>query len=296
MLLLVALSGRFLHAKIGGKMKYKLIILCLALLCCSNAYAATVGNTSDTKIPYGPGIFDMHDNYYNKGNNFGSFRMGFDGEWIFDRDLDPGDGKTSGDLEGQKYLFKIGYAIAERVEPYIKVGVSNLKTYWNEQSQPIEAKGEDGFVLGGGGKVLIFDIPEHRIRISCDGHYLFTDSEIKKAKVGAAVSPVSADEFEVKEWQITGILSMEFPISYDKYNSAAVYSLIPYVGFAYFDSEVKSQFTHNGREYNIGKAKNDSNFLLIGGCDFTSPQNIVFNIEGRFIGETAASSGLTVKF
>jgi len=271
-------------------MKRLLIIVSLVILSTQSAYAAAAGNTSDTKIPYGPGIFNMQN------SGAGSFKMSFDGDWIFDRDLEPGEGKTSGDLEGQKYLFRMAYTFAERVEPYLQVGVSNLKTCWNEQNQPIEAKGEEGFIIGGGGKVLIFEVPEHHLRFSCDGHYLFTDSEIKKAEIGTAVSPVTADEFEVKEWQITGILSMEFPLGYDRYNSAAVYSLIPYVGVAYFDSDVKSQFTYNGREYNIGNANNEDNFLFIAGCDFTSPENIVFNIEGRFVGETAASSGLTVKF
>jgi hypothetical protein len=36
--------------------------------------------------------------------------------------------------------------------------------------------------------------------------------------------------------------------------------------------------------------------MLVTGCDITSPQDVSLNIEGRWLGETAGSAGLTVKF
>jgi len=268
----------------------RVLILIIILLYAQIAFAATAGNVSDPKIPYGPGIFNTKDSGY------GPITLSFDGEWIFDRDLDDSGAATSADLEGQQYLFKVGYTFAEVVQPYITLGVSTLRTFWNQGGQELRVKAEEGLVIGGGGKVHVFEIPDNKLKLSLDGHYLYTDAGIQKSEISGISRSVSAEEFTIAQWQITGIISMEFPLNYDRYNSAAVYSLIPYVGLAYFDSAVDTKFTFGGTDYSIGDTDNKDKFLLIGGLDFTSPENIVFNVEGRFIGEMAASSGLTVKF
>jgi opacity protein-like surface antigen len=271
-------------------MRFFIITLLFLLLFAGISFAANAGDTSSPDLPYGSGICNWST------PDRGALKASFDGEWVFDRDLDAKLNATSADIEGQKYLFRIGYTFFNRVEPYAKLGVSHLRMSWNEAGSDIKLTARDGFAVGGGGKVLVFEIPDYKIRLSADGHYLYTEPGIKKINVDDVTRSVSAQEFKVAEWQIAGIISMEFPLSYDRYNPASVYSLIPYVGVAYFDSDIKAKFTYNSNEYSVGDAENKDKILLIGGLDFTSPQNMVFNVEGRFIGETAASSGLTVKF
>jgi len=271
-------------------MAKKFFITGIILLFASSCFAATAGNTSDPKMPYGPGIANM------KASGLGPFKVGFDSECLFDKDLKGKSGISSAEIEGQRHLFKIGCTFAERIEPYVKLGISHLKTSWKQGNTQLKVKGEDAFTLGVGGKVLVYEIPEHRIRLSLDGQYLYTDLGVDNASVNAPYRSVTAAEFKIKEWQIAGIIGIELPVSYNKRDPAAIYSLVPYVGFAYFDSETDAKFTYSGTAYDLGKAENDNKFLFITGCDINAPEHVSLNIEGRWIGETAASGGLTIKF
>jgi len=269
----------------------RLAIVVALIFCAGSAFAGVAGNTSDPKTPYGPGISNL------EASGFGPLKFGFDVDWILNRDLEGGSGVTSADISGQKYMFRLGYTFANRIEPYMKLGFSHLTAAWDQVGQDIKTKGENAFAYGFGGKVLVFDVPEHRIRFSIDGNYFYSDADVEEAFVGSPLSNVSSTEFQISEWQIAGILSMEFLMSYDRYDTAAVYSIIPYLGLAYSDVEVDSSFqSRSGALYDIGKAEAEDKFLFITGCDINAPEDITLSVEGRWIGETAASGGLTLKF
>lgn len=269
----------------------KFFITGMILLFAGSCFAATAGNTSDPKTPYGPGLANM------QATGLGPLKVGFDGDWIFNKDLKGKNDISNAGIEGQWYLFRMGYTFAERVEPYVKLGMSHLETSWTQGNDNVKIKGTNAFTVGVGGKVLVCEIPEYRLRLSLNGQYLYTEPDIDKADINNMLNAVvSAAEFNVKEWQIGGILSIEFPLNYDKRDPAAIHSLIPYVGFAYFDSETKTKFTVGNTTYDLNKAENDNKFLLITGCDINAPNNASLNIEGRWVGETAASGGLTLKF
>jgi len=276
-------------------MAKKLIVMAIMILFTSSAFAGVAGNTSDPKTPYGPGISNL------EASGLGPIKLGFDVDWILGRDLEGGSGITNAEMEGQKYMLRLGYTFANRIEPYLKLGLSHFKASWDQGSEqaanPKKIKGENAMAWGLGCKALVFDIPEHGIRFSLDGNYFYTDAGVEEAYVGSPLTNVSATEFEVSEWQIAGILSREFLLNYDKYDTSAVYSIIPYVGLAYSDVEVNANFQSiAGAKYDIGAAESKDKFLLITGCDINSPENITLNVEGRWIGETAASGGLTLKF
>lgn len=269
----------------------KFFITGVILLFAGSGFAATAGNTSDPKTPYGPGLANM------QATGLGPFKVGFDADWIFGRDLEKKDSITDAETEGEWYLFRIGYTFAERIEPYVKIGMSHLKTSWDDNGTDLKVKGENAFAVGVGGKALVYEIPEYRLRLSLNGQYLYTEPDIDTAKVGILADRyVTATEYRVKEWQIASIISIELPLNYNRRDPAAIYSLIPYLGLAYFDSETKAKFVYTGRTYNLDKAENDNKFLLITGCDINAPNNASLNIEGRWVGETAASGGLTLKF
>jgi hypothetical protein len=274
-----------------GEMVKRIFIIGLVILWTSISYAAVAGDTSDPKIPYGPGIAGL------QASGFGPLKVSFDADWIFKKDLEGENNTSNPEFEGQWYLFRLGYNFFDRIEPYAKIGFSHLKTRWTENSKTIKVEGENALAVGVGGKVLAFEIPEHRIRFSIDGQYLYTDPGVEKAYVDNPTPNISAGEFKIAEWQIAGIVSMEFPLSYDKHDTSAVYSLIPYLGVAFFNSDIKANFTNSGvTRYDLGTAENSDKLLLITGCDVVSPQNISLNVEGRWIGESAVSGGLTAKF
>jgi len=269
------------------------IILSYAIISVHTSFALPAGNTSDPTIPYGKGVAKM------EASGLGPVKTSFDFDITFEKELKDEGSATESEIEGKNYLFRLGYTFADRFEPYVRIGVSHLETSWRERGQDVVCDSENGLAFGFGLKALVYEIPEHRIRFSFDGQYLYTDPDIENVTVDVPSRTVSTTEFEVKEWQIAGIVSMEFPLGsegrYGKTNPAAVYSLIPYVGLAYFDSEVKTKFTYV-YNYSINGTSNKDNFLLLTGCDIVSPEDVTLNVEGRFIGETAASGGCTVKF
>ena len=268
----------------------RVAVVACVLLYAGSCFAQVAGNTSDPKIPYGPGIANL------QASGIGPIKASFDVDWVFDKDLSGGSSVTSAESEGQKYLLRLGYTIADRFEPYIKLGTSHLKSSWHQNNVLVKMRGEDGFAFGIGGRGLLFDIPEHRIRFSMDAQYLYTDPGVKSAHIEGAERSVSASEFKVSEWQIAGIVSMEFIMNGDTSNPATPYSVIPYLGIAYADSKTDSKFTFAGTIYDIGSASSDDKFVFLTGCDITAPENISINIEGRWVGETAASGGCTLKF
>jgi hypothetical protein len=269
-----------------------LVLTICALFIASTCFAQAAGNTSDPKIPYGPGVSNLKDSGIS-----GPIKVAFDFNNIFERKLKAGNSSADAELAGQEYLLRIGYGIADRFEPYAKFGVVHLKTNWTDSSNRyIKAKSDNGFGAGIGMKALVFDVPEHRLRLSLDGQYFYANPDIKKAHIDGVHSNISATEFKISQWQIAGILSMEFIIGGDKDNPATPYSILPYLGLAYSDSDTKVKFKSGSTSYDIGNAKNDKKVLFITGCDITSPENISINLEGRFIGETAGGGGCTVKF
>jgi hypothetical protein len=268
----------------------RLVLIVCILFFSGSGFAQTAGNTSDPKIPYGPGIANLKD------SGLGPIKISFDFDNIFDKDLAVTGSVSSAEMRGQQYMLRLGYNIIDRFEPYAKFGLVDLKTKWTQSGTHIKAHSEKGFGAGLGAKALVFEIPEHRIRLSLDGQYFHSNPDIADVRVNGAESAISATEFKISQWHIAAIASMEFIIGGDKDNPATPYSLLPYLGFAYADSSTKVKFASGGNNYDLGNAKHDKKVLFITGCDITSPENISLNIEGRFIGETAGSGGCTVKF
>jgi opacity protein-like surface antigen len=268
----------------------RLTVITVALLFCTTGFAQTIGNTSDPKVPYGAGIMRLKD------SGIGPLKLSFDFNNIFDKDLKADKGISNAELDGQEYMLRLGYNIADRFEPYVKFGVVNLKTKWDQSNKSFNVRSDQGIGAGLGAKFLAYEIPEHRIRLSLDAQYFHANPDIKDARIDGTQPNISATEFKVTQWHIAAIASMEFVLGRDKDNPAAPYSFIPYMGIAYTDSITKVSFKADSTSYDTGDLNNDNNFLFITGCDITSPEDISLNIEGRFIGETAGSGGCTVKF
>jgi opacity protein-like surface antigen len=266
------------------------IVLCV-LFFATNSFAQTAGNTSDPKIPYGPGIANLKDSV-----GIGPLKLSFDFDNVFEKDLKTTGAVADAETHGQQYMLRLGYNIVDRFEPYAKFGMVNMKTKWTQSGTHIKVHSDKDFGAGFGAKVLVFDIPEHKLRLSLDGQYFYSKPDISSVHIDGIQSNISASEFKISQWHIACILSMEFVIGGDKANPATPYSLLPYLGLAYADSSTDIKFKSGATNYDIGNAKNDQKILFITGLDITSPENIALNIEGRFIGETAGSGGCTLKF
>ncbi len=272
--------------------KISAAIFILLLFICPTIMAAPAGNPSDTKIPYGDGILKLKD-------TIGSVKVSLDVESIIDRELEGASDVTDAEMEGEWYLLRFGYPMFEDVfEPYVKFGLSHLETSWKENGIFIVIKGDNDLAWGLGARFLAYEIPRYNnLKFVVDWQYRSTDSDIDDVTVNDPSRTVSASEFKISEWQISGVVSMEFPLGKRKrYGKFDIYSIIPYVGIGYSDCKVEGKFTHSNTDYNIGDAESDDKVVLITGCDLLCQENLSLNAETRLIGETSVSGGATFKF
>ncbi|MFH0732159.1 MAG: hypothetical protein V2A72_04455 [Candidatus Omnitrophota bacterium] len=267
----------------------------LLLFVCAIASAAPAGNTSDPTIPYGDGFANLKD-------SIGSVKVSFDAETIFERDLEGASDVTQGSIDGQWYFLSFAYPLMEqRFEPYIKVGASHLTASWWENNTTVRVKGDNEMAWGLGAKFLAYEIPDYRVKFTLSGEYRNTHPDFDDVELEQPSRSVAASEFKVQEWQVGGIVSMEFQLgSKKRYPKTAIYSLIPYLGLAYSDCKVENRFIRTdvapNTGFDIGDAKSDKKAVFIAGCDLTCPENISLNVEGKLLGEKSASAGATVKF
>jgi len=68
-------------------------------------------------------------------------------------------------------MAKLGMTILNRIEPYVKVGTSNLETRWKHGGQAIEVDAKDAFAWGAGIKASIWDFKDLGLRLTGDVQY-----------------------------------------------------------------------------------------------------------------------------
>lgn len=285
-------------------LKFTVGILILLLFICCYTYAAPAGNTADTRMPPGDGFFHLKD-------SIGSVKLSFDFDAIIEKDLEADNSTNLVDeeIEGEWYMAKISYPIFNgKIEPYLKLGVADLEVSWKQNGKNIIIKGDNAMAWGAGIKFLAFEMPEHRVKFAIDTQYRTTNPDIADASVNVPSRTISAEEYEIQEWQIAGILSIEIPIATGRQGlrrrrkgrrhikRGEIYSLVPYVGIAYTDSKIEASFIESGTLYDVDDADNTDKVVLIGGADLLAPENVSINIEGRIIGEISLGGGATVRF
>jgi len=271
------------------------------LLFAGKAFAATVGSPADMTVPEASiftktkAVNDTLDFYESKPD----IKAGFDAEFIFKRKLDgsPSDNRNMR-IEGQNFGLKMSANFMNVIEPYVRIGTTNLTTKWEQHGQNIRVDAEPGFVLGGGAKVKVWEFENSGIKLTLDGQYRDFKTDVDKATIdGSAATASASDEiFEIKDWQMSLIVSKKFilPLNMQEYY------IIPYGGLTYSDSDVNVHFTQNttGLLYSTYNASDENNIGVVFGCD-VMPSLLgwyLLSFELRFINETAFTLAGTVKF
>ncbi len=278
--------------------KIWLCILPIFLYTCSVTFAAPAGNPSDPKMPRGASLFNLN-------HTIGTVKMGFDIEYIKERSLKSSEDIIEPELKGDWYLVRLGYPMFEGIlEPYLKLGVSELEIKWQQYGSNIVMKGDVDLAWGLGAQLLVYEIPDYDIKFTIDGQYRATEPDIDDVSVNIPSRSVTASDFDVRDWQIVAIASMELPLNQlgqgirkrRRARKTNIYTLVPYVGLGYSNTDIDGRFTYNGVDYDIGDARGDDKLVLLGGCNLVFPENASVNVEARLISEVSMSGGATFKF
>ncbi|NQV04763.1 MAG: hypothetical protein HQ532_04610 [Candidatus Omnitrophica bacterium] len=262
------------------------------------SYAATVGNSLDLDLPPRSALLreevieDAMDGY----EQIVKIKAALDLEFIFDKDLHTSFEMQGAEIKGQWQMFKLGVTIFNRVEPYIKIGTSELDVKWNQGPRTIEVGADSGFAWGAGVKGVIWEFEDLGLRLTGDAQYRKTEPDVGDISVSSVSVTDTGADFNIKEWQASLLLSRKFEVPLKWQN---IY-IVPYTGLSISDSTVDVSFIRAGdaADYSLFDANNDEIYGFILGCDIMPnlSSSFAYSMEVRLLSETSLTLGGAMKF
>ncbi len=224
-------------------------------------------------------------------------KVGLDIEVVTKRKIASITGDTSNvRLKGQSYMLKFSNNFHDLVEPYIKIGTSDLEIKWTRSGSDIKIETNPGFVWGIGFKAKVFEF-EDGLKLSLDAQYRDTDLNVDKIYFNG-VNPIYMNEkFEIDEWQVSLLGSKKLLLPMGKND----YYIVPYGGVTYSSMTVNARYTNVANPDGLFATYDASAYQPFGivlGCDIMPfyLSHYLLNCELRFLNETAFTLGGTIKF
>ncbi|NQT95954.1 MAG: hypothetical protein HQ572_05830, partial [Candidatus Omnitrophica bacterium] len=258
-----------------------LIIIGLACCFCPGSYAAPVGGSNP--------IID---------GNLVAFAFEYD--YIFDRDIKSSDISTGEISEQNTFYCKLSFKPVDFLSVYTKTGIANFKLESQLNNGNVyEENYESGFYVGGGASLTYEFVP--RVRATIDNQINWWRSDIDSGSYPSSISEISGHS-SAMEYQLAGILS--YKIDYKSLIHPAHGEwphLTPYAGVKYTHLKIDVDTTAKSGSTSIPVPdgyKNENKVGIICGADLTfeSLTGFSFNVEGRFLDETAISGYLNYNF
>lgn len=275
-------------------------IIVFMLWLTSFAYAITVGNPADLDLPPRSAMLKQQavDQTLDEYEETVKLKAALDIEILFDKDLHTTSEVKNAQMKGEYYMLKLGTTLFNRVEPYIKLGSSNLEVSWRNEAQEVLVETDPGFAWGGGLKAVFWEFEDIGLRITGDAQYRYTDPEVSHCSLDGYGIGNKGSTFEIEEWQASLLLSKKFEIPL-KWNNS-VY-LVPYTGVTFSDSNVDVRIVdqkNTAADYTLFKANNDSIYGFVAGLDIlpSLKSSYIYNIEVMLGNESALSLGGAMKF
>lgn len=278
-------------------MKNSIIIILFILSLATPCFALSVGGP-DMTVPEQSKF--LKDQAIKKALDRLEYNMNIkasvDADIIFKRKLtsSPAD-VLDAELDGHNFMLKFSSSFHDVVEPYIKVGTSNLKVTWDQHSSSVKVETDPGFAWGAGVKAKLWG-NDYGTKLTLDLQYRNISLDFEKATIGSATASTNGENFEVKELQTSLLLSKK----YIKPIGASDFYVVPYAGLTFSSLDVDVYFTNlnNGGLYSTYDASDENVFGFVLGCDVMPfyLSYYLLNFELRLINETAFTLGGTLKF
>ena len=262
----------------------------------------------------------------------GKISVGYDGEYIFDRDFKEKKGSSVNDISDEytvdvewktaveidkmyRNMVRISYGVFDNLDIYLKLGTADLElkqTYTESGSIPdaewtgvlekgtskINADAAFAYGIGAKGTVSLSE----SLFLGCDIQYIRHKNDF--------TGKGTWTEYNYDE--DTGDLTEEYQASADykgditfqewqvaPYVAAKLGNFVPYLGVKYSGVVTRIKYASvSGDDDDEDNAKDraDDHVGVFVGTDFKITENWKLNVEGRFVDETAVSMGLNYKF
>lgn len=203
---------------------------------------------------------------------------------IFDRDLSSSGDVTGGEVSDSNQTYaKLALGLGDNFNVYGKVGIANLeyKINWDvSRSQTL--KFDYGLLWGVGSSCLHEFENNFGVGVDVQFNMWYTDGD----SISGSNNPVFIDKGSLKNGELQSSLYLTY-----SYEADAGYTIVPYVGgyYAEFKADVDDsiKFRDDVYEYTAGDLEEDDNIGILIGTSLLVSENLSFNVEGRFISETA---------
>ncbi len=226
-----------------------------------------------------------------------NIKASLDAEIIAERELtsSPAD-VSSAELDGHNFMVKFSSNFYNVVEPYVKVGTSNLTVKWDQYGRNVKVETDPGFVWGAGVKAKLWGQKDYGVKLTLDLQYRDIDLDFDKAKIGGSSASTRNENFRIKEWQTSLLVSKRFMVPIGTKD----YFIVPYTGLSFSSLDANVYFTNvaSGSLYSTYNASDENVFGFVLGCDIMPfyLSYYLLNFEMRLINETAFTLGGTIKF
>lgn len=187
-------------------------------------------------------------------------------------------------------MLKVSYGVLENIDAYVKLGVADYKVkgdYYRSDSKYAEDKvnTETDFAYGFGLKGT-YNLGNDWL-VGCDLQYLRSKHKAKATETVVATGVSSSSDYKtgiVQEWHVA------------PYAGYKMGNFVPYLGVRYSDMNMKIKSPAAAGWIDSIEYEADGNVGVFLGTDYKIGEHWKFNIEGRFVDETAMSFGATYKF
>jgi hypothetical protein len=250
-----------------------------------NAFAAPVGNIARPAM--------LESALIGKAGDDVQIGVAAEGEFdlTFDRKIEDDDDEAVFYFAGGK----LDLIYMDKFMVHGLLGSAYFEEETTVNGSTFKVESELDFAWGVGASLIIYEdtiiqLNDGILRLGVSGRYRQTDLDIDKVIVdGTEYSlphgAVSAIDFEYEDWQVAVGASLEW-------NKL----LIPYCGVKYSALNGALSATVNGTTLSDSDIEAENNVGIFIGTDIRVFDSMSFNVEGRFIDETALSVGGIVRF
>ena len=183
---------------------------------------------------------------------------------------------------------RLSCTLFDRIQPYVKLGVSYIDMNWIETNESIKAEGGRASAWGVGFNAYLWEFKGLGLKIFSTASFRVTKPRLRSVENKTSVIN---KKFEIFERQATLGMSKKFDIS-----SSEQFSIVPYAGAVLSDTTAIVRFVDGRRTYNAGATGQEENFGLFFGSDFIFLDTFSLNVEARILDQESLSLGFTTLF
>ena len=270
----------------------KLLVTALTLLSCGAAYALPLGNPSEASLMCDGIIFEGYcPDFCQPGVSLCdaiSWRVGFYGDYVFNRHLENDSGLVKGKtIEDAELFTNAGYLALnawDRIDIFTTLGASNLWINTNARGfsgtpgDRLTLESETSFSWSVGGRATVWECGCFAFGV--EGQYFRFNGDVTRISVTESLAyyPGSSIAVDYSEWQV-GI-----GVSY------RIWNLVPYIGAKY--SSAHADFNHATPHVGFSSLVLDElvsrfNGGYVVGVSLVDCERASITIEGRYPDEKA---------